>query len=82
MKLNLHDAVAKRTWQLMKERNMTQYRLGKLSGITHGGLDGLLNGTHKNVTLSTVYRLARGFGMTFHEFVDDDVFRSAELEID
>lgn len=80
--MNLHDAVAKRTWQLMKEQNITQYRLAKLSGITHGGLDGVLNGCHKNVTLGTVYRLARGFGMTFHEFVDDDVFRSPNLEID
>ncbi len=80
--MNLHDAVAKRTWQLMREQNITQYRLAKLSGITHGGLDGLLNGSYKDVELSTVYRLARGFGMTFHEFVDDDVFRSSELEID
>lgn len=77
--MNLHDAVAKRTWQLMREQNITQYRLAKLSGITHGGL---LNGSYKDVELSTVYRLARGFGMTFHEFVDDDVFRSSELEID
>ena len=80
--MNVHDAVAKRTWELLKERNMTQYRLSKLSGVTHGGLDALLNGSNKNVTLGTVYRLARGFGMTFHEFIDDDVFRRSDLEID
>ena len=80
--MTVHDAVAKRTWQLMKQRNITQYRMEKLSGISHGGMDALLNGSNKNVTLGTVYRLARGFGMTFHEFVDDDVFRSPYLEID
>lgn len=80
--MTLHDAVAKRTLQLMKERNMTQYGLSKLSGITHGGVDGLLNGSYKDVAFSTIYKLARGFGMTFHEFVDDDVFRSPNIEID
>lgn len=29
-----------------------------------------------------MYRLARGFGMTVFEFMDDDLFRSEDLEID
>lgn len=61
---------------------MTKYRLERNSGLTHGALDGILSGHNKTVTLSTVYKLARGFNMTVFEFLDDDLFRSEELEID
>ena len=66
----------------MKDRKMTQYRLERESGLTHGAMDGILTGHNKTVTLTTMYRLARGFGMTVFEFMDDDVFRSEDLEID
>ena len=66
----------------MKDRKMTQYRLERESGLTHGAMDGILTGHNKTVTLTTMYRLARGFGMTVFEFMDDDVFRSENLEID
>lgn len=37
---------------------------------------------NKNITLKTVMQLARGFDMTLLEFLDDEIFRSEELEID
>ena len=66
----------------MKERNMTQYRLELKAGLTHGAMNGILTGHNKTVTLTTMYKLARGFDMTVFEFMDDDVFRSEYLEID
>ncbi len=80
--MTINDAVAKRIKKLMKDRKMTQYRLERESGLTHGAMDGILTGHNKTVTLTTMYRLARGFGMTVFEFMDDDVFRSEDLEID
>ena len=80
--MTINDAVAKRIKKLMKDRKMTQYRLERESGLTHGAMDGILTGHNKTVTLTTMYRLARGFGMTVFEFMDDDVFRSENLEID
>jgi hypothetical protein len=41
-----------------------------------------MTGRNKTVTLSTIIMLARGFNMTLIEFLDDDVFRSDELEVD
>lgn len=61
---------------------MTQYRLEQESGIIHGAMDRILTGQNKTVTLTTIYKLARGFNMTIYEFLDDDNFRSTELEID
>lgn len=80
--MTICEAVAKRTNKLLREREMTQYRLERNSGIIHGALDRIFAGKNKTVTLTTVYRLARGFDMTIYEFLDDDVFRSENLEID
>ena len=78
----MNDIVAKRILKLLKENKMTQYRLEQKSGVFHGAMDRILSGRNKTVTLTTMYKLARGFDMTILEFMDDDLSRSEELEID
>ena len=80
--MTINNAVALRTKRLLKDKNMTVYRLEINSELTHGALNGILSGKNKTVTLSTVYKLARGFEMSVFEFLDDDLFRSEDLEID
>ena len=80
--MTVNNAVAKRIATLLKEKNMSQYRLEQESGIQHGSMQCIMNGRNKTVTLSTVIMLARGFNMPLTEFLDDDVFRSDELEIE
>ena len=80
--MTVNDAVAKRIAALLKEKNMSQYRLEQNSGIQHGSMQCIMNGRNKTVTLSTVILLAKGFGMTLDEFVRDDVFDSENLEFD
>ena len=80
--MTINDAVALRTLRLMQQREMTQYRLEQDAGIFHGAMDRILQSKNKTVTLTTLYRLARGFDMTVQEFLDDDVFRREDLELD
>ncbi len=80
--MTINDAISNRIIKLLEEKKMTQYRLEQKSGIIHGAMDRILAGQNKTVTLTTVYKLARGFDMTVFEFMDDAVFRSEELEID
>jgi len=80
--LTVNDAVAKRIIKLLAEKKITQYRLEKDSGIQHGSMQCIMNGRNKTVTLSTVMMLARGFHITLLEFLDDDLFRSEDIEID
>lgn len=75
-------AVAKRILDLLSEKNMTQYRLEKESGIQHGSMQCIMNGRNTTVTLSTVMMIARGFHISLIEFLDDPIFVSEELEID
>ena len=80
--MTVNDAIAYRIARLLQEKEITQYKLEQNSGIQHGSMQCIMNGTNKTVTLSTVYKLARGFDITIYEFLDDDIFRSEDLEIE
>ena len=80
--MTVNDAVAKRISALLREKGISQYRLEQESGIQHGSMQCIMNGRNKTVTLSTVIMLARGFGMSLTEFLDDVIFSSEELEIE
>ena len=78
--MTVNNAVATRILKLLREKNMSQYRLEQASGIQHGSMQCIMNGRNKTVTLSTVIMLARGFDMSLTEFLNDDIFSSEELE--
>ena len=80
--MTVNDAVANRISALLKEKNMSQYRLEQESGIQHGSMQCIMNGRNKTVTLSTVIMLAKGFHISLTEFLNDEVFSSPELEIE
>ncbi len=80
--MSINEAVAKRISKLLKQKHITQYRLEQKSGVYHGAMDRILSCYNKTVTLTTIYKLARGFDMSLLEFLDDELFRSDELEID
>ena len=80
--MTINDAVAMRTLNLMRQRNITQYRLEQDSGILHGAMDRILQSKNKTVTFTTIYRLARGFNMSIYEYLDDDLFRRDDIELD
>ena len=56
--------------------------LQQKSGILHGTMMFIMNERNKNITMKTIFQLARGFDMTFLEFLDDKLFINEELEID
>lgn len=80
--MTVNKAVAMRITKLLAEKGMTQYRLEQNSGILHGSMACIMNERNKTVTLSTVIMIARGFDMTLAEFLDDDLFRSDDLEVE
>ncbi len=80
--MTVNNAVAKRISELLREKNMSQYRLEQESGIQHGSMQCIMNGRNKTVTLSTVIMLAKGFGITLTEFLNDEAFAYDNLEIE
>ena len=80
--MTVNDAVAKRISNLLKEKSMSQYRLEQESGIQHGSMQCIMNGRNKTVTLSTIMLIAKGFNISLVEFLDDDIFKSEDIEIE
>ena len=80
--MNICKAVKLRISNLLLERNMTLYRLEQKSGILHGTMMCIMNERNKNITMKTIYQLARGFDMSLLEFLNDKVFTNEHLEID
>lgn len=80
--MTVNDAVAKRISKLLREKDMSQYRLEQKSGIQHGSMQCIMNGRNKTVTLSTVILLAKGFDISLTEFLDDEIFSSEKLEVE
>ena len=80
--MTVNDAVAKRISGLLKEKEMSQYKLEQESGIQHGSMQCIMNGRNKTVTLSTVMMIAKGFGISLLEFLDDEIFSLDQFEFD
>ena len=80
--MNICKAVSIRIDKLLKEREMTLYRLEQNSGILHGTMMCIINERNKNVTLKTIFQLARGFNMSVIDFLNDKIFFDEDLEID
>ena len=81
MNNNVNNAVALRIKELLKEKNMTQYRLAMNSGITHSTLKNIIHETVKDNLLSTIILIASGFNMTVSEFLDSPLFLEENLNI-
>lgn len=78
--MTICQAVAKRINGLLTERKMSQYRLEKNSGIQHGTMNGIMSAKNKGIELNTVIMIAKGFGLSVIEFLDDPIFLSDTLE--
>ena len=78
--MTICQAVAKRINGLLTERKISQYRLEKNSGIRHGTMNGIMSAKNKGIELNTVIMIAKGFGLSVIEFLDDPVFLSDTLE--
>ena len=55
--------------KLMKEQNMTRYKLAKMSGVSETQLKRLFIGKSKDPRLSTIKGIARALGVTIEEIV-------------
>ena len=57
---------------LMKEKNMSIYRLSKETGISDSLLGKILNGTVENPRIQTVKQIAKALNVVIDEIVNMD----------
>lgn len=80
--MKLSTAVAMRISKLLKEKNMSQYRLEKIIAMPHNTMKSLMSERNQSANLKIIMQIIRGLEMTTAEFFDDPLFESDDLEID
>ena len=80
--MKLSTAVALRVSNILREKNMSQYRLEKDIAMPHNTMKTLMGERNKGVNLKTVMQIIRGLNMTASEFFNDPIFENPDLEID
>ena len=80
--MNISQAVALRIAELLKEQNISQYKLEQKAGLSHDTLKSIMKGKAKGVNLRTIISIADGFEMTASEFLSSNLFNFNNLNMD
>ena len=80
--MKLSTAVALRISNILREKNMSQYRLEKDIAMPHNTMKTLMGERNSGVNLKTVMQIIRGLGMTTAQFFYDPIFENPDLAID
>ena len=80
--MKLNKAFALRVREVLKEKNMTQYKLAQQKGLYHSTLTDILNCKYQTPNFKNMALIIRELGMSMQEFFDNKLFDFNELEID
>ena len=80
--MKLSEAVAKRIKEILRERDISQYKLAKISTIHPGTLNDLFGGAYKTVNMKTIYLIVKALNMTMGEFFTSPIFDDDDIEVD
>ena len=81
MKNTTREAVAKRINELLKEKNMSRYRLAMNSGVAQSTIGTIINSELDDVKFSRIVLIAGGFDMTVSQFLDSPLFDEDNLKL-
>lgn len=77
--MKLAEAVGKRTKELLFKKNMTQYRLTKITCLNEKTLSDLLKGKTTDVKFSTIYLIANALEISLIEFFNSPLFNEENI---
>jgi transcriptional regulator with XRE-family HTH domain len=79
--MKVSEAVGNRILALIKERNITRYRLATNAGLPPQTIDYIINHKSSEVKVGTIIQIAIGLDMTVSEFLNDPLFSEENLDI-
>lgn len=80
--MTMGEAVAKRIDELLFERGWSLYKLSKDSYLPLSTLKNLYSKHTKSPTLTVVFKIAETFNITPIDFLNSDIFKNENLDID
>ena len=80
--MKLNKAFALRVKEVLKEKNMTQYKLAQETGLYQSTMTDILTCKYQTPNFKNMALIIRALGMTMAEFFDSDYFDFEKLEIE
>ena len=80
--MNLNKAFALKVGKLLRENNISKYKLEKETGLTHSALRYIFNEINKDVKFSTIVKVCNFFNITLSEFFNDELFKFENLDFE
>ena len=80
--MKLNKAFSLRVRQLLKEKNLTQYKLSQLTGLYHSTLTDILNCKYQTPNFKNMALIIKALGISMAEFFDSEYFDFDNLEIE
>ena len=79
--MTIAEAVVKRIYELVDERQLTINKISTISGITQSTVSDIVNGVTSNVKITTIKKLCDGLDISIREFFDSPLFDDLEQEL-
>ena len=79
--MTISQAIAERIRELLREKQLTQYKLEQKACLSHETLKSIMKGKAKGVNLKTIISIADGFNMTVAKFLDSPLLDYNNLDI-
>jgi transcriptional regulator with XRE-family HTH domain len=76
------NAVVTRIKELLEQKNMSVYRLEKITAMSHNTMQTLMRADNNSVNLKTVLLVVRGLGITAQVFFASPLFEDDDLDVD
>ncbi len=77
--MSLAEALSKRINELLEKKNITQYKLFKLSGVPQTTISDIRNMKNGTVNIRIIYEIAQGFEMDLIDFFDCPLFKGDNI---
>ncbi|MBO5525651.1 MAG: helix-turn-helix domain-containing protein [Clostridia bacterium] len=78
--MKLAEAIAARIEELMNEREITQYRLSMLSGVSQSTISAIRNKVHDSPNIKPIYEITQGLEIGLDEFFNSPLFTRENIE--
>ena len=79
-RVQLNEAISRRIQELLTEKEMTPYRLYKMSGVPKSTISSVLNCVNDSMQLRIIHELCQGLNIGLEEFFSSPLFDENNLE--
>lgn len=80
--MKIQRAVALRVSNLLIKNNMTQYELSRRMLTDRSTVKHIIHEEYNSIKFDTLIKIADAFGMTVQEFLNDDLFKRENLDVE